>query len=175
MQMNDSVTLGLVGLLYVGIVFMYLSKIKAFWRLSEESLLKVESRNFFFSRKMHNITTVMIIALFMIQFYREIVRGRLIFGSIIFALVLIVVLTVHFKSMSTTVWLIMKEGVLLYGQRQIIEWKYIENYSWNMNASNRYNELYLSSEKNAKARNKLRLIIDKELSKEAQKLFKKFG
>ncbi|QUH25631.1 hypothetical protein [Serpentinicella alkaliphila] len=173
--MKDSVTIGLIALLYVGIIFMYLSKVKTFQRFSKDALLKVESQNFFFSRKMHNITTILIVSLFLVQLYFEVQRGRGIYGSVVFSLLLVFVLTVHFKSMASSIWLIMKEGVFLYGHKQPIEWKYIEKYSWNMKASTKYNEIYLAGEKDAKARNKLRLIIDKDLTKEAQKLFKRYS
>jgi len=175
MQMKDSVTIALIGLLYVSILLVYISKVRAFERFAKSALLRVESRSFFFSRKMHNITTIIIVLLFSVQYYREIQRDRPVYGGVVFGLILVIVLMVHFKSMASSIWLIMKDGVFLYGQKQLIEWSCIEKYSWNVKATSKYNELYLTSEKNTTGKNRLRLFIDKDLTKDAQKLLKKYS
>lgn len=175
MGMKDNMTIAVLVILYVGILYMYVGKVKAFKRFSEKALLKVESKHFFYSKKLHNLSTSLIILLFLIQLVFEVQRGRALFGTIVFSILLVIVLVVHFKSTAASVWLIMQDGIVVYGEKEVIPWTAIDKFSWNMKDSNKCYEVYLFSKGSKKANQKVRLLIDKDISKDAQKLLKKYA
>ncbi|MDR5659101.1 hypothetical protein RH915_06335 [Serpentinicella sp. ANB-PHB4] len=176
MDLQDYVIIALLVMVYLSLGSMTFNRIMLFKAQSKTALLKVSSKQFFFSEKMHNLFTLVLVGLLLVQLVMDIQAGRYLYGGIFFIVVVFIILKIHFTSMSSNVWAIREEGLLLYGYKEIIPWSKIKKYTWDTTKSDKYNELYIVEDKNEKSitKSKKRLIVDKSMMKDVQKLFKKY-